>query len=145
MSNIHSSPYLQHNENVSRIMLAVLYALIPGTLVYIHYFGWGVLLNIVIAVMTAVVCEVSILKIRQRPVKPFILDGTAVLTAVLLALAMPTLTPWWLAVLGTAFAIIIAKHLYGGMGYNPFNPAMVGRCFLYITFPNYMNSTDFLS
>lgn len=140
MSNIHSSPYLQHNENVSRIMLAVLYALIPGTLVYIHFFGWGVLLNIVIAVITAVVCEVSILKIRQRPIKPFIYDGTAVLTAILLALAMPTLTPWWLAVLGAAFAIIIAKHLYGGMGYNPFNPAMVGYAMLLIAFPKEMTA-----
>jgi len=111
MSNIHSSPYIQQNESISRIMLAVLYALIPGTLVYIHYFGWGVLINITIAVITAVICEIAILKIRQRPIKPFVYDGTAVLTAVLLALAMPTLTPWWLAVLGAAFAIIIAKHL----------------------------------
>ncbi|MCK5386193.1 MAG: RnfABCDGE type electron transport complex subunit D, partial [Gammaproteobacteria bacterium] len=94
---MHSSPYIQKNENVSRMMLAVIYALIPGTLVYIHFFGFGVIINIIIAVVTAIICEVTILKIRNRPIKPFIYDGTAVLTALLLALALPTLTPWWLA------------------------------------------------
>jgi len=140
MSNMHSSPYIQNNENISRMMLAVIYALIPGTLVYIHFFGWGVLINITIAILTALVCEVTILKIRNRPVKPFIYDGTAVLTAILLALALPTLTPWWIAATGAGFAIIIAKHLYGGMGYNPFNPAMVGYAMLLIAFPKEMTT-----
>lgn len=137
---MHSSPYIQNNENVSRMMLAVIYALIPGTLVYVHFFGFGVLINIIIAVVTAIVCEVTVLKIRNRPIKPFIYDGTAVLTAILLALALPTLTPWWLAALGSGFAIIIAKHLYGGMGYNPFNPAMVGYAMLLIAFPKEMTA-----
>ena len=137
---MHSSPYIQSNENVSRMMLAVIYALIPGTLVYVHFFGFGVLINIFIAVVTAVICEVTILKIRNHPIKPFIYDGTAVLTAILLALALPTLTPWWLAALGAGFAIIIAKHLYGGMGYNPFNPAMVGYAMLLIAFPKEMTA-----
>jgi electron transport complex protein RnfD len=137
---MHSSPYIQKNENVSRIMLAVIYALIPGTLVYVHFFGFGIIINIIIAVLTAIICEVMILKIRHRPIKPFLYDGTAVLTAILLALALPTLTPWWLAALGAAFAIIIAKHLYGGMGYNPFNPAMVGYAMLLIAFPKEMTA-----
>lgn len=137
---MHSSPYIQKNDNVSRMMLAVIYALIPGTLVYVHFFGFGVIINIIIAVVTALVCEITILKIRNRPIKPFIYDGTAVLTAILLALALPTLTPWWLAALGAAFAIIIAKHLYGGMGYNPFNPAMVGYAMLLIAFPKEMTA-----
>lgn len=140
MSIIHSSPYIQNNENISHMMLAVIFALIPGTLVYIHFFGWGVMINIITAVLTAVICEFAILKIRHRPVKPFLSDGTAVLTAILLALALPTLTPWWLAALGAAFAIIIAKHLYGGMGYNPFNPAMVGYAMLLIAFPKEMTA-----
>jgi len=135
-----SSPYIQTDENISRMMLAVIYALIPGTLAYVHFFGFGVIINIAIAVLTAIICEVSILKIRQRPIKPFIYDGTAVLTAILLALALPTLTPWWLPALGSAFAIIIAKHLYGGMGYNPFNPAMVGYAMLLIAFPKEMTA-----
>ena len=137
---MHSSPYIQKNETVSRMMLAVIYALIPGTLAYVHFFGFGIIINIFIAVATALICEATILKFRHRPIKPFIYDGTAVLTAILLALALPTLTPWWLAVLGTAFAIIIAKHLYGGMGYNPFNPAMVGYAMLLISFPKEMTA-----
>ncbi len=137
---MHSSPYIQKNENISRMMLAVIYALIPGTLVYVHFFGFGVIVNIFVAVITALICEVSILKIRNRPIKPFIFDGTAVLTAILLALALPTLAPWWLPALGAAFAIIIAKHLYGGMGYNPFNPAMVGYAMLLISFPKEMTA-----
>ena len=140
MSMTHSSPYIQKNDSIPHMMLAVLYALIPGTLVYVHFFGFGVLINIFIAVVTALICESAILKIRKRPIKPFIYDGTAVLTAVLLALALPTLTPWWLAALGSAFAIIIAKHLYGGMGYNPFNPAMVGYAMLLIAFPKEMTA-----
>lgn len=140
MSIIHSSPYIQKDDKVSRMMLAVIIALIPGTLVYIHFFGWGVMINILVAVITALACEATILKIRRRPIKPFILDGTAVLTAILLALALPTLTPWWLAASGAAFAIIIAKHLYGGMGYNPFNPAMVGYAMLLIAFPKEMTA-----
>lgn len=140
MSTFNSSPYIQSNENVSRMMLTVIYALIPGTLVYIHFFGWGVIINIIIAIITALSCEVAILKIRQRPIKPFIFDGTAVLTAILLALALPSLTPWWLAAIGAAFAIVIAKHLYGGMGYNPFNPAMVGYAMLLIAFPKEMTA-----
>jgi len=135
-----SSPYIQNNENISRMMLAVIYALIPGTLAYVHFFGFGVILNITVAVITAIICEITILKIRQRPIKPFIYDGTAVLTAILLALALPTLAPWWLAALGSAFAIVIAKHLYGGMGYNPFNPAMVGYAMLLIAFPKEMTA-----
>ena len=138
--SIHSSPYINNNENVARMMLAVIFALIPGTLVYIHFFGWGVMLNIMIAIVTALACESAILKIRHRPVKPFISDGTAILTAILLALALPTLAPWWLPALGAAFAIIIAKHLYGGMGYNPFNPAMVGYAMLLIAFPKEMTA-----
>ena len=137
---MHSSPYIKNNENVSRMMLAVIYALIPGTLVYVHFFGFGVLINIFIAIVAALSCEVIILKIRNRPIKPFIYDGTALLTAILLALALPTLAPWWLPALGAAFAIIIAKHLYGGMGYNPFNPAMVGYAMLLIAFPKEMTA-----
>lgn len=137
---MHSSPYIQSNENISRMMLAVIYALIPGTLVYVHFFGYGVLINITIAITTALICEITILKIRKRPIKPFIYDGTAVLTAILLALALPTLTAWWIPALGSAFAIIIAKHLYGGMGYNPFNPAMVGYAMLLIAFPKEMTA-----
>lgn len=135
-----SSPYSNQPNTVSKVMLAVLYALIPGTLVMIYFFGWGVAINLGIAIFTAILAESLVLRLRQRPVKPFIMDGSAVLTAVLLALALPTLAPWWLVFSGTAFAIIIAKQLYGGLGYNPFNPAMAGYVMLIIAFPQEMTA-----
>ena len=75
------------------------------------------------------------LKIRQRPVYPFLTDGSAIVTGILLAISIPPMSPWWIIVLGITFAIVIAKHLYGGLGYNPFNPAMVGYVMLLISFP----------
>lgn len=137
---MHSSPQISQNASVTRLMLSVIYALIPGTLVYVHFFGWGVLINMLLASITALVCEALMLKLRQRPLKPFLLDGSALLTALLLALAIPTLAPWWLPVLGAAFAIVVAKQLYGGLGYNPFNPAMVGYAMLLIAFPREMTA-----
>lgn len=137
---MRSSPYDNQLTSVSRVMQAVIYALIPGTLVMIHFFGWGVAINLAIAITTAIASEAIILKLRKRPVKTFLMDGSAVLTAILLALAIPTLAPWWLVFLGTAFAIIIGKQLYGGLGYNPFNPAMVGYVMLLVAFPQEMTS-----
>ena len=135
---MRSSPYGNEKTSVNKVMQAVIYALIPGTLVMIYFFGWGVAINLAIAISTAIVSEAVILKLRKRPVKPFLMDGSAVLTGFLLALAIPTLAPWWLIFLGTAFAIIIGKQLYGGLGYNPFNPAMVGYVMLLISFPQEM-------
>ncbi len=88
--------------------------------------------------MTALIAETLMLKLRNRPVKPFLSDGSAIVTALLLALALPTFSPWWLTVVGAAFALVVAKHLYGGLGYNPFNPAMVGYAMLLIAFPREM-------
>jgi len=122
-------------NSVTRMMLNVLYALIPGIVAYVIFFGWGIVLNIIVAVVTAIVTEVFMLKLRNRPIKPFIMDGSAVVTAILLALALPSLAPWWLTFIGVSFAIIIGKHLYGGLGYNPFNPAMIGYALLLISFP----------
>lgn len=136
--SLHSSPHIHTDNSVSRVMLSVIYALIPGILAYIYFFGWGVMINIALAVLTAVIAETLMLKLRNRPVKPFLFDGSAVVTALLLAVALPTFSPWWLIVVGAAFALIIAKHLYGGLGYNPFNPAMVGYAMLLIAFPREM-------
>lgn len=135
-----SSPHFHSNNNVTQIMLKVLYALIPGILLYVLIFGFGVVINILLAIITALGCEALMLKMRHRPVAPFLTDGSAILTGVLLALSIPSIAPWWIIVLGTAFAIIIAKHLYGGLGYNPFNPAMVGYAMLLISFPHQMTT-----
>lgn len=116
-------------------MLKVLLALLPGIIVYTWLFGGGILITLALATMTALSTEALMLKLRNRPIQPFLSDYSAVITAWLLALAIPPLAPWWLIVVGTAFAIIIAKQLYGGLGYNPFNPAMIGYAVLLISFP----------
>lgn len=122
-------------NSITRIMLNVLYALIPGIIAYVIFFGWGVVINIIVAVITAIATEIFMLQLRKRPIKPFIMDGSAVVTAILLALALPSLAPWWLTFIGVSFAIVVGKHLYGGLGYNPFNPAMIGYALLLISFP----------
>jgi electron transport complex protein RnfD len=116
-------------------MFKVLLALVPGITAYVWVFGGGILISLSLATLTALAAEAVLLKIRQRPVKPYLMDMSAVVTAWLLALALPPLAPWWLVVVGTFFAIVIAKQLYGGLGYNPFNPAMVGYAVLLISFP----------
>lgn len=128
-------PYVAGKASVNIIMLKVLLALLPGIAAYVWVFGSGVLVSLALASVTALVSEAAMLKLRARPVLPFLLDGSALVTAWLLALALPPLAPWWLVVVGTLFAIVIAKQLYGGLGYNPFNPAMVGYAVLLISFP----------
>jgi len=121
-------------------MVQVLLALVPGIAVYSYYFGWGVLINIAFAMLIALVCEAVMLNIRKSPIRPFLTDGSALVTAVLLGVALPPLLPWWATLTAVAFAIVVAKHLYGGLGYNPFNPAMAGYALLLISFPREMTA-----
>ena len=130
-----SSPHLPPSNDVSRLMVQVMLALIPGALCLFWFFGWGVLINLAVATATAVAAEAAALKLRGKAVLPILSDGTAVLTGLLLGLALPPLAPWWIPFIGAAFAIVVAKQLYGGLGYNPFNPAMVGYVVLIISFP----------
>jgi len=133
-----SSPFLKPKNNITKVMLHVLLALIPALIAYIWYFGWGILFNIIIASLSAIMFEALALKLQNKPIVPAISDLSAILTAVLLAFALPPLCAWWITVLGTAFAILIAKHLYGGLGYNIFNPAMAAYIVLLISFPKEM-------
>ncbi|BAW80360.1 RnfABCDGE type electron transport complex subunit D [Candidatus Nitrosoglobus terrae] len=135
-----SAPHIHQGTNVSQLMLQVIYALIPALLAYIWYFGYGILINITLTVITAVITEALMLAARGQPLNIFLADGSAVVTGTLLAFCLPALTPWWIPVIGTAFAMIFAKHLYGGLGYNPFNPAMVGYVLLLISFPKEMTT-----
>ncbi len=134
-----SSPFTGRPNSVTRAMLWVLVALIPGAIAEIWYFGWGILINLILAVATAVACEAGVLKLRNRPLTP-LADLSAVVTAVLFALAVPPTLSWWLTVLGVAFAVVVVKHLYGGIGYNPFNPAMAGYVLLLVSYPVQMTS-----
>lgn len=125
----------ESTHQLGSLMREVLYALVPGTLIMIWFFGWGMLSNLVLSIGFAILFEAIMLKMRQRPIKPFISDYSAVVTAWLLALTMPPFAPWWLLAVAIFFAIVIAKHLYGGLGYNPFNPAMIGYAVALISFP----------
>lgn len=130
-----SSPFISKPDSVSRIMLTVLLALVPGIALYVWSYGPAVLVSIALASVTALATEAALLKLRNRPLKPFLSDYSALLTAWLLGVSVPALAPWWMVVVGTAFGIAVAKHLYGGLGSNPFNPAMVGYAALIISFP----------
>ncbi len=116
-----SSPYLPLPNNLTRLMVAAKLALIPGALALFWFFGWGIVFNLLIATTTALLAEAGVLWLRNRPIRPALLDGSAALTGLLLGLALPPLAPWWIPVIGALFAIVIAKQLYGGIGYNPFN------------------------
>ena len=130
-----SSPHTDQPYSVTKVMLQVILALIPGVVAMVYYFGWGVLINILLAIVFAVGCEALVLKLRRRPVLPTLQDLSAVVTAMLFAIAVPPILPWWLTLLGMAFAIIMVKQLYGGLGYNPFNPAMAAYVLLLISYP----------
>lgn len=125
--------------DISQLMKKVLYALLPAVISLLYFYGWGVLINLLLAVVFALALEAIALKVRGKPVMPFIKDYSAVVTACLFALTLPPLVSWWLILLGLFFAIIVAKHLYGGIGYNPFNPAMIGYAVLIVSFPLHMS------
>lgn len=128
-------PHTVAPNSVSRVMRLVLFALIPATAVHVAFFGIGLPVQIALGIATALLTETIALRLRGQPVRKFILDGSALITAVLLAMCLPPIAPWWLIVSGTAFAILLAKHLYGGLGSNLFNPAMVGYAVLLVSFP----------
>ncbi len=130
-----SSPHLHADTSVSKVMLTVCAALLPAVAVSLMLFGWAVIVQILLASLTALAAEALMLKVRQRPLAPFLGDGSALVTAWLLALSLPAISPWWLTVLGTLFAIVVVKQLYGGLGYNVFNPAMAGYAMLLVSFP----------
>ncbi|MBW7900409.1 MAG: RnfABCDGE type electron transport complex subunit D [Rhodocyclaceae bacterium] len=132
-------PYLLNNASVQRVMLQVLAALLPGIGAYVWIFGPIVLVQIALATATALAAEAAMLRLREKPLAPFLTDGSAVVTAWLIALAFPPLAPWWLIVTGTLFAVVIAKHLYGGLGQNPFNPAMIAFAVCIVSFPALMS------
>ncbi len=135
-----TSPHLHKPVSTGGVMRNVMYATVPGLFILSYFFGFGVLINTAIACATAVICEFLILKARNKPVAFYLADYSAVVTALLLAVAIPPTAPWWLTVIGSSFAIVVAKHLYGGLGMNPFNPAMVGYVLLLISFPQQMTT-----
>ena len=130
-----TSPHATGNQRTQRVMLQVLLATVPAVLVLTWLFGIGTLVNLLWASLVALGCEAAILAMRKRPIAFYLKDGSALVTAVLLALALPPYAPWWLTLIAVGFAIIFGKQLYGGLGQNPFNPAMLGYVVVLISFP----------
>ena len=128
-------PHVVAGYTVPRVMFQVLAALLPVLAVQVHLYGLRPLLLVAVAAVAALACEALALRLRQRAVRPFLRDGSVLVTAVLLALAVPPTLPPWHLVLGVACAVLLAKHAYGGLGQNPFNPAMVGYAVLLVSFP----------
>ncbi|MDG4866659.1 RnfABCDGE type electron transport complex subunit D [Guyparkeria sp. 1SP6A2] len=135
---VQTSPHVEAPSSVRDVMTTVLWALVPGTVVAVWLLGWGVLFNVLLAVGAAWLAEALMLWLRARPFRPALTDRSVLITGWILALCLPNLAPWWLPVVGAVFAVVVAKQLYGGIGYNLFNPAMVGYVVLLVSFPEAM-------
>lgn len=133
------APYIAPSASVASMMLQVLLALIPAALAHVWYFGPGFLFNLVVASAFSVAGEALMTRARGRAPAAALADYSVLVTAALLAFALPSLTPWWVTATGSLFAVIVAKHLYGGLGFNVFNPAMAGYVVILVTFPMEMN------
>jgi RnfABCDGE-type electron transport complex D subunit len=140
MTTIAHSPHAHAVNSVSRIMATVMLALLPATLFGFWLYGWPAVYLWAVAIVAALAGEAAALRFQRRAVKPAIVDGSGVLTAWLLALSLPPWAPWWIAVVGALFAVIVAKQVFGGLGQNVFNPAMAARVMLLISFPLEMTS-----
>ena len=116
-------------------MRNVLLALVPAAAVYTWFFGFGLVINFLVAALAALLTEAAILTLRRRPVRRAMRDGSALVTAALLSFALPPLLPWWIPALGGCVGITLGKQLYGGLGKNLFNPAMVAYVLLLASFP----------
>ncbi|RLC51356.1 MAG: electron transporter RnfD [Candidatus Cloacimonadota bacterium] len=135
---VSASPHLKQKISVSSVMWQVVLALMPALFAAIFFFGIKSLLLTLYAVLAAVISEALIQKWRKIPVT--ISDGSAVVTGILVAFNINSSSPWWLPVVGSVFAIAIAKQLFGGLGHNPINPALLGRAFLMASWPTLMTA-----
>ena len=137
---LFAGPYTHEKSSVSRTMGLVMLALLPATAFGLLQFGWPAILLFLITMLSAILAEALSLRTMNKPQKPFLLDGSAILTGWLLAMTLPPWAPWWIGVLGAFLAIVIGKQVFGGIGQNLFNPAMVARVALLISFPLEMTS-----
>lgn len=132
------SPHIKSPEDIRRIMYSVIIALIPAVLTGVYFFEWLAVKLIAVCIITAVLTEYIFQKLRKKKITAF--DGSAIITGLLLALVLPPGLPVFAACLGTVFAIALGKQVFGGLGYNIFNPALLGRAFLMAAFPVLMTS-----
>src|SRR3989338_2368545 len=135
---VSTSPHLYKEESVSRIMWMVVLSLLPAGIAGVFIFGEGALRLIILSIVSALITE-GLLQVLTKK-KITVLDGSAFLTGLLLAYNLPSEVPLWLPVVGAFFAIAIGKAIFGGLGQNIFNPALVGRVFLMASWPKYMTA-----
>lgn len=138
MWSVSVSPHIRSNVSVERIMWTVVVCLLPPLILSIFIFGIQTLIITLVSVASCVAAEAVSQKLLHRPIT--VKDGSAVITGLLLAYIIPPGVPFWIPILGAVMAIYIAKHLLGGIGFNIFNPALIGRAFLVATFPVAMTS-----
>lgn len=132
---LRTAPHWLGNNSIPLMMRQVILALLPVCACACWYFGWGFILNLLFLCAACLGTEATALALRGRDIKAGLSDGSALVTAILIALAMPPMMPWWVSLTAALFAIGLAKHAYGGLGYNPFNPAMVGYVTVLVAFP----------
>ena len=135
---LSSSPHIHSGESTPRIMYSVAAALAPAIATGVYLFGLRALWVVILSVAAGLATEAGAQRVMGREVT--ISDGSALVTGILLALNLPPTVPWWVVIVGSAIAIVIGKQIYGGLGYNPFNPALVARVILLISFPVQMTT-----
>lgn len=140
MFKIASSPHTHSGKLTARIMLWVMVAMLPAIYLQLEFFGYGVLIQLSLAISFAWLLELLVTVLRRKPIWFYISDLSVTLTAVILAVAIPPYAPYWVILIGIFCAVILGKHVYGGLGQNLFNPAMVGYVVLLISFPLQMTS-----
>ena len=133
------SPHAHGNETVEKNMYGVIIALVPAILASVYFFGLGSAVVLLTSVAACIFFEWAISKYLLN-VEPSITDGSAIITGLLLGMNLPSNLPLWIIIIGALFAIGVGKMTFGGLGNNPFNPALVGRCFLLVSFPAQMTS-----
>lgn len=139
MFTVSATPHLRDKTDIRTIMYSVVGALMPALIGSIYFFGYRALLIIVLATITCVVSEAVVQKMSGKPLS--ITDGSAIVTGILLAFNLPAGVSWWIPVVGGVVAIVVGKMTFGGLGYNPLNPALVGRAFLQVSWPVQITST----
>lgn len=140
MLALKSSPHHHIKRDTGAVMRLVCYACIPGIIMQTVMFGYGVLIQVILGIISAVVVEAVIVELRNKNTERVVKDYSAVLAGLLLAISIPPFAPWWVVVIGSVFAIAIVKQLYGGLGYNMFNPAMTAYVMLLVSFPIQMTA-----
>lgn len=134
---VSTSPHITAKDTVQKVMFDVVLALIPAILASVYYFGLRAGWVILISIFACTATEALILLMLKKPLSA-VVDGSAIVTGILLAFNLPAEIPWWLPVIGSVFAIAVGKHCFGGLGYNPMNPALLGRAFLLASWPTHM-------